>query len=84
MLMRRVCIKKKFVYGRYNLKLPFILHEIISVQMSSKIHFRRGNINPTLCSGVIAVSSGPKSRTFTVILAVFALQLRWCQYRKKV
>ena len=52
--------------------------------MSFKIHFRCGNINSTLCSGVIAVSSGPKSHTFTLILAVFALQLRWRQYREKV
>ena len=28
------------------------------------------------CSGVIEVPSGPKSHTFTVILAVFAPQLR--------
>ena len=28
--------------------------------------------NLPLCSGVIAVQSGPKSHTFTVILAVFA------------
>ena len=28
--------------------------------------------NPPLCSGVIAVPNGPKSHTFTVILAVFA------------
>ena len=33
--------------------------------------------NPPLCSGVIAVLSGPKSHTLTVILAVFAFQLRW-------
>ena len=32
--------------------------------------------NPPLCSGVIPVSSGPKSHTFTVILAVFAPQPR--------
>ena len=32
--------------------------------------------NPPLCSGVIAVPSGPKSNTFTVILAVFAPQPR--------
>ena len=49
--------------------------KIISTQMSFKIHFRCGN--PTLCSGVIAVPSGPKSHTFTVILAVFAPQPRW-------
>ena len=30
--------------------------------------------NPPLCSGVIAVPSGPKSHTLTVILAVFAPQ----------
>ena len=28
--------------------------------------------NPPLCNGVIAVPSGPKSHTFTVILTVFA------------
>ena len=33
--------------------------------------------NPPLCSGVIAFPSGPKSHTFTVILAVFASQPRW-------
>ena len=33
--------------------------------------------NPPLCSGVIAVPNGPKSHTFTVILAVVALQPRW-------
>ena len=33
--------------------------------------------NPPLCSGVIAVPSGPKSHTLTVILAVFAPQPRW-------
>ena len=44
--------------------------KIISVQMSFKIHFRCGN--PPLCRGVIAVPSGPKSHTLTVILAVFA------------
>ena len=33
--------------------------------------------NPPLCSGVIAFPSGPKSHTFTVILAVFAPQPRW-------
>ena len=33
--------------------------------------------NLPLCSGVIAVPSGPKSHTFTVILAVFAPQPRW-------
>ena len=33
--------------------------------------------NPPLFSGVIAVSSGPKSHTLTVILAVFASQPRW-------
>ena len=49
--------------------------KIISVQMSSKIHFHCGN--PPLCSGVMAVPSGPKSHTFTVILAVFAPQARW-------
>ena len=32
--------------------------------------------NPPVCSGVIEVPSGPKSHTFTVILAVFAPQLR--------
>ena len=32
--------------------------------------------NPPVCSGVIDVPSGPKSHTFTVILAVFAPQLR--------
>ena len=32
--------------------------------------------NPPLCSGVIAVPSGPKSNTFTVILAVFTPQPR--------
>ena len=41
---------------------------IISVQMTFKIHFRCGNL--PLFSGVIAVPSGPKSHTFTVILAV--------------
>ena len=36
------------------------------------------DINKTIqSSGVIAVPSGPKSHTFTVILAVFALQPRW-------
>ena len=49
--------------------------KIISVQMSSKVLFHCGN--PPLCSGVIAVPSGPKSHTFTVILAVFAPQPRW-------
>ena len=44
--------------------------KIISVQMSFKIHFCCGN--SPLCSGVIAISSGPKSHTFTVILVVFA------------
>ena len=44
----------------------------ISLQMSFKIHFRCGN--PPLCSGVIEVPSGPKSHTFTVILALFAPQ----------
>ena len=34
--------------------------------------------NPPLCSGVIAVPSGPKSHTLTVILAVFASQPRCC------
>ena len=43
--------------------------------MSFKIHFRCGN--PPLCRGVIAVPSGPKSNTFTVILAVFPPQQRW-------
>ena len=38
--------------------------------MSFKLHFRCGN--PPLCSGVLAVPSGPKSHTFTAILAVFA------------
>ena len=38
--------------------------------MSFKIHFCCGN--PPLCRGFIAVPSGPKSHTFTVILAVFA------------
>ena len=38
--------------------------------MSFKIHFGCGNL--PLCSRVIAVPSGPKSYTFTVILAVFA------------
>ena len=33
--------------------------------------------NPPLCSGVIAVPSGPKSHTLTVLLAVFAYQPRW-------
>ena len=35
--------------------------------------------NPSLCSGRIAVPSGPKSHTmtFTVILVVFAPQPRW-------
>ena len=41
---------------------------IISVQTTFKIHFRCGNL--PLFSGVIAVPSGPKSHTFTVILAV--------------
>ena len=36
--------------------------------MSFKINFRCGN--PPLCSGVIAVPSGPKSHTLTVILLV--------------
>ena len=36
--------------------------------MTFKIHFRCGNL--PLFSGVIAVPSGPKSHTFTVILAV--------------
>ena len=35
--------------------------------MSFKIHFRCGN--PLLCSGIVAVPSGPKSHTFTLILA---------------
>ena len=43
--------------------------------MSFKIHFRCGN--PPLCRGVKAVPSGPKSHTFTVILAVFTPQPRW-------
>ena len=43
--------------------------------MSFKLHFRWGNLD--LCSGVIAVPVGPKSHTFTVILAVFAPQPRW-------
>ena len=38
--------------------------------MSFKLYFRCGY--PPLCSGVIVVPSGPKSHTFTVILAVFA------------
>ena len=67
-LIRRVCMK--FVYGRRNLNLFVSFMEIISVQMSFKLHFRCGN--PPLCSGVIAVPNGPKSHTFTVILAVFA------------
>ena len=33
--------------------------------------------NPPLCSGVIAVQNGPKSHTFTLILAMFASQPRW-------
>ena len=36
--------------------------------MTFKINFHCGN--PPLFSGVIAVRSGPKSHTFTVILAV--------------
>ena len=44
--------------------------KIISVEMYFKIHFHCGN--PPLCSDVIAVQSGTKSHTFTVILAVFA------------
>ena len=40
--------------------------------------------NPPLCSGVIAVPSGPKSHTLTVILAVFAPQPRWRHDREKV
>ena len=36
--------------------------------MTFKINFHCGN--PSLFSGVIAVRSGPKSHTFTVILAV--------------
>ena len=39
------------------------------------MHFGCGN--PPLCSGVIAVPSGPKSHTLTVILAVFAPQPSW-------
>ena len=35
--------------------------------MSFIIHFRCGN--PLLCSGIVAVPSGPKSHTFTLILA---------------
>ena len=42
--------------------------------MPFKTNFRFGNL--PLCSGVIAVPSGPKSHTFTVIIAVFA-QPRW-------
>ena len=40
--------------------------------------------NPPLCSGVIAVPSGPKSHTLTVILAVFVPQPRWRHDREKV
>ena len=50
--------------------------KIISVQVPFKIHFRWGN--PPLCNRVIAVPSGPKSHTFTIILAVFIPQPRWC------
>ena len=50
--------------------------KIISVEMYFKIHLHCGN--PPLCSDVIAVQSGTKSHTFTVILAVFAPQPRWC------
>ena len=49
--------------------------KIISVQIFFKTHFRTGN--PPLCSCIMAVSSGPNSYTFTVILAVFAPELRW-------
>ena len=66
MLIRRVCMKSTVVYGRYNLSLFFTLHEN---NLSTNV-FRCGS--PPLCSGVIAVPSGPKSHTFTVILAAFA------------
>ena len=51
--------------------------KIISIQKSFKIHFRCGDT--PLCSGVVAVPSGPKSYTFIVILAVFVSQPRWRQ-----
>ena len=47
--------------------------KIISVQMSFKIQ----NGNPPLFCLVIAVSSRPKSHTFTVIFSVLAPQPRW-------
>ena len=71
MLIRRVCMKSTVVYGRYNLSLFFTFHEN---NLSTNV-FRRGS--PPLCSAVIAFPSGPKSHTFTVILAVFAPQPRW-------
>ena len=74
MLIRRVWNLRSFtVVITWISSLYFM--RIITVQMSLKIHFRCEN--PPLCSGVIAVPSGPKSHTFTVILAVFAPQPRW-------
>ena len=49
--------------------------KIISVKISLKIHFCHGNL--PLCSGKIAVPSGPKFHTVTIILAVFAHHSRW-------
>ena len=50
----------------------------VELMISIKLFKVVANVrNLPLCSRVIAVPSGPKSHTFTVILAVFAPQLRW-------
>ena len=50
--------------------------------MYFKIHFYCGNL--PLCGGVIAFSGGPKSHTFTVILAVFAPSQDGIKNREKL
>ena len=75
-LVRRFIIR---IYGRRSNVVPH-LRALFSVEwvISTKLFKVVANVgNPPLCTGVTAVPSGPKSHTFTVILAVFAPQPRW-------
>ena len=57
-----------------NLRTSYSFFNRISLKLMKVV----ANVgNPPVCSGGIAVPSGPKSRTLTVILAVFAAQPRW-------
>ena len=74
---------RRFIIRIYERRTFFIASFSVEWMISIKLSWLKVVVNvgnPPLCSVVMAVSSGPKSHTFTVIsviLTVFAPRARW-------